>query len=229
MKGVTKGWTKTLSVTRWLLALALIGGCHAVTPPATDKPRVVVIANTVAEADGLMAVLNSSEVRPEHLGAPKPASEYPRAPSTKPPEGLRGFYEGNGIRVEFWCVWELPGAKASIDGTPYKVKELPNVTQPGGKAPAMVIAFGTAAGHWETSHNGVVVVGSAVLFHSLPSLEDKDVTEALQRRGAVADQIIESPRGAAFLSKVLAGSFGEKRSEIEAKFLKPPLNPAFDP
>ena len=232
---MSKRWTKSLSVAGSLLALALSAAIiQAATPSALESPketRVVVIANTSAEADGLMAVLHSADVRPASLGAPLPAEQYVHQPSSRPPEGLRGFYATNGVTVEFWCVWELQGGKQLIDGTLNKVRQLPNVIQPPGKvAPAMVVAFGTAAGHWETSYNGSVVVGSAVLLHSLPPLENKEVTEALARRGVALDTIIESPKGWDFLTNSnVTGFFKEKRAEIEAKFLKPPLNPAADP
>jgi hypothetical protein len=200
-------------------------------PPAVGQAgqakemRVVVIANTKAEADGLMAVLACADVRPRSLKtAPQPPEKY----SQSPPQGLRGFYATPCVTVEFWCVWELPGATELIDGTLNKVNQLPLAIQPPGKAaPAMVVAFGTAAGHWETSYNGSVVVGSAVLLHSLPSLEDKEVTKALARRGVALDSIIESEAGWAFLDK--PDFFSERHAEIEAKFLKPPLNPAADP
>jgi hypothetical protein len=202
---------------------------QAATPPTLESPkeiRVVVIANTSAEADGLMAVLASADMRPRSLhNAPQLAD------ASAPPHGLRGFYAGNGVTVEFWCVWELPGCDQPTDGTLNKVNHLPIAIQPPGKvAPAMVVAFGTAAGHWETSYNGSVVVGSAVLLHSLPSLEDKEVTKALKTRGVALDTIIKSEKGWDFLSnRNVTGFFNEKRAEMEAKFLKPPLNPAADP
>jgi hypothetical protein len=228
-------YTKSPPVTRWVLILALLTGiAHGATPQTHDElkeTRVVVIANTTAEADGLMAVLNSSDVRPGTLGAPQPAAQYSQQPPSKPPEGLRGFYTANGITIEFWCAWELPGGKQSIDSTLNKVRQLPNAIQQAGKNfPAMVIAFGTGAGHWETSYNGAVVVGSAVLLHSLASLENKEVTNALASRGVALDQIIESPKGWDFLSKKLFRDlFSQERAEIESKFVKPPLNPAADP
>ncbi len=230
---ITKDWVRGLS-TAGVLGIALFSAIgHAAPPAALESPkerRVVVIANTTAEADGLMAVLNSTDVRPKSLGPPRPAEQYVHQSSGHPPEGLRGFYSTNGITVEFWCVWELKGSGESIDGTLNKVRELPNVIQPTGKvSPAMVVAFGTAAGHWDTSYNGSVVVGSAVLFHSLRALEDKEVTEALARRGVAEDQIIESPLGWDLLSsKPLSDLLRDRRAEIEAKFVKPPLNPAAD-
>jgi hypothetical protein len=223
-------WTKSLSVTGWVLALAISSAvAQTGTPSAQDRPketRVIVIANTTAEADGLMAVLDSTDVRPPSLGAPI------HQPPNTPPEGLRGFYTNNGVRVEFWCVWELQGGKQLIDDTLNKVRQLPNVIRPPGKGPpSMVVAFGTAAGHWATSYNGSVVVGSAVLLHSPRFLEDnekvREVKEALATRGVKLDAIIESAKGWDFLSK--ADFFKGKRPEIEAKFLKPPLNPAADP
>jgi hypothetical protein len=195
---------------------------------------VVVIANTSAEADGLMAVLTSADMRPRSLhNTPQPAEKY----ASVPPHGLRGFYAENGVTVEFWCVWELPGGDRPTDDTLNKVNQLPNAIQPPGKvAPAMVIAFGTAAGHWETSYNGSVVVGSAVLLHSPSFLKDKDkevakaVTNTLATRGVALDTIVESASGWHFLSNSnVTGFFDEKRAEMEAKFLKPPLNPAADP
>jgi len=191
------------------------------------ETRIIVIANTIPEADGLMGVLGSADMRPPTIGAPKPAEKYIQAPGN-PPAGLRGFYAAKGVTVEFWCVWELPGAHGSPDGTRNKVMQLPNVIQPAGKvAPAMVVAFGTAAGHWESSYNGSVVVGSAVLLHSLHSSEDDVVTKALDGRGFKLDNIVESEKGWEFLRK--AAFFKSSRAEIETKFLKPPLNPAADP
>lgn len=199
------------------------------TPSAPDRPketRVVVIANTTAEADGLMAVLDSTDVRPLSLSAPV------HQPPNMPPQGLRGFYTNNGVRVEFWCVWELKGGEQAIDDTLNKVRQLPDVIQPSGQSPpAMVVAFGTAAGHWPTSYNGCVVIGSAVLLHSPNFLKDsqevREVKEALASRGVTLDAIIENAKGWDFLKN--ANFFKGKRPEIEAKFLKPPLNPAADP
>ena len=225
-------WAKSLFLMIWGVTLALSSAIGLAAPsPApggTNETRVVVIANTTAEADGLMAVLNSTDVRPSSLGAPLPAKEYVSPPSA-PPKGLRGFYEANGVTVELWCVWELQSGNQ--DGTLGKVKLLPNVIQqPNKPLPAMVIAFGTAAGNWETSYNGIVVVGSAVLLHSLRSLENQEVTNALAKQGVALDQIIESSKGWNFLyNKQFTGLFKEKRAEIEAKFLKPPLNSATDP
>jgi hypothetical protein len=224
-------WTKSLSVAGGVLALTVsvaVGQTGTPSAPETPKEtRVVVIANTSAEADGLMAVLDTADLRPASLEAPKPAEKYVQPPS-KPPDGLRGFYAKNGVTVEFWCVWELPGATELKDGTRNKVRQLKNIIQqPGKVAPAMVVAFGTAAGHWETSYNGCVIVGSAVLLHSLPSLEDKEVTRALEGCGVKLDTIVESPEGWKFLEE--PDFFRGKHAEIEAKFLKPPLNPAADP
>lgn len=220
---MSKRWTKSLLVTGSVLALAVSGALGQVArPSARESPkeiRVVVIANTDAEADELMAVLNSRDVRPPTLGAPQASTS---------PKGLRGFYKANGVMVEFWCVWDLEGVK---DDTLSKVRQLPNIMQPAGKdLPAMVIAFGTAAGHWDTSYNGSVVVGSAVLLHSLASLENEEVTKTLKGRGVALDTIIESEKGWKFLSDSnLTDFIKEKRDEIQAKFLKPPLNPACDP
>jgi hypothetical protein len=228
-------WTKSLSVCGWVLVLAISSAvAQTASQSALESPketRVVVVANTTPEADGLMAVLNSADVRPQFLSAPLSPEQYVRPQSKTPPEGLRGFYAANGVTVEFWCIWELSGGKQLTDGTLNKVRQLPYVIQPPGKvAPAMVVAFGTAAGHWDISYNGSVVVGSAVLLHSLPPLEDKEVTDTLARSGVQLDQIIESKKGWDFLNS--ANFFTEKpekRSEIEAKFLKPPLNPAATP
>lgn len=232
-----KKWTKSLTVIGSVLTLAVSAIGQAATASAPESPkeiRVVVIANTSAEADGLMAVLNSADVRPPTLDAPRRAEEYPHRLSGEPPKGLRGFYNKNGVTVEFWCVWDVLGDNQSPDNTLDKVRQLPNVIQPAGKAPAMVVAFGTAAGHWETSYNGSVVVGSAVLLHSLRAFEGKEgvreVKKALEDRGVRLDTIIKSPKGWDFLTnKKVTDFFKEKRSEIEAKFLKPPLNPAADP
>jgi acid phosphatase (class A) len=215
----------------WVLALTVSGAIgQAATPSAQKSPketRVVVIANTSAEADGLMAVLATADLRPPSLLAPLPAEKYVQPPS-KPPAGLRGFYKTDSVTVEFWCVWELPSGGRPTDDTRNKVHLLPKVIRPPGKAaPAMVVAFGTAAGHWKTSYNGSVIVGSAVLLHSLRSLEDEDVTKALAGCGVKLDTIIESAKGWKFLEQ--ADFFTGKRAEIEAKFLKPPLNPATDP
>jgi len=238
---MSKGWRKSLSVTGSVLALAVSGAigqaAPASAPESATETRVVVIANTSAEADGLMAVLHSADVRPPCLGAPLPAEQYIHQPSSTPPEGLRGFYATNAVTVEFWCVWELYGGKQPIDGTLNKVRQLPYVIQPPGKAPpAMVVAFGTAAGHWEKSYNGSVVVGSAVLLHSPTFLEKKEMAEAaevtkgLKGRCVELDTIVESDKGGKFLANPnVARAFEEKRAEIEAKFLKPPLNPAADP
>jgi hypothetical protein len=228
---MNRKWTKSLLVTGCVLALAVSSAVgQTATPSALESPkqkRVVVIANTSAEADGLMAVLATADLRPKTLDAPQPKEEY----AQPPPEGLRGCYEKNGVTVEFWCVWELPGAKESKggkDGTRNKVRQLSNVIQPPGEvAPAMVVAFGTAAGHWETSYNGCVIVGSAVLLHSLQSLKDEEVTKALKGRDVDLDTIIASEAGWKFLED--ADFFKGKHAEIEAKFLKPPLNPAADP
>jgi len=205
--------------------------CQAATPSALEspkKPRVVVIANTTAEADGLMAVLASKDMRPSSLQDAPPLANCLSA------QGSRGSYAKNGVRVEFWCLWDLAGG----DGTLNKVKKLSNAIQPPGEvAPAMVVAFGTAAGHWETSYNGSVVVGSAVLLHSPSFLKDEEVTEvtnALRTRGVELDKIIESEKGWGFLSNISAwnatGSlFNDKRIEMEDKFLKPPIHPAAIP
>jgi hypothetical protein len=58
-------------------------------------------------------------------------------------------------------------------------------------------------------------------------LEDKEVTKALEDCGVKLDTIIESAEGWKFLEE--ADFFKGKHAEIEAKFLKPPLNPAADP
>lgn len=204
----------------------------AVALESGEETRVVVIANTVTEADGLMAVLASKDMRPKTLQAPPKLANCLIAQ----PPGLRGFYAKNGVRVEFWCVWELTCSK-SPDVTLDKVRYLPIAIQPGKVAPAMVVAFGTAAGHWKTSYNGSVVVGSAVLLHSPSFLKGDEVTEvtdALKNQRVELDTIIESEKGWGFLSNISAWNanvslFNDNRAEMEAKFLKPPLNPAAIP
>jgi hypothetical protein len=175
-----------------------------------------------------MAALDSKDVRPASIDAPI------HHPPNTPPKGLRGFCinKDKNVKVEFWCVWELQGGEQAVDDTLNKLRQLPNVIQPPGEAPpAMVVAFGTAAGHWATSYNGCVVVGSAVLLHSPSFLPDnekiREVKDTLATRDVKLDVIIESAKGWEFLSN--ADFFKGKRPEIEAKFLKPPLDPAADP
>ena len=85
-----KTLTKMLSVVGCVLTVGVSGAvCQTATPSPAHSPketRVVVIANTNAEADGLMAVLNTADLRPTSLhDAPKPAENTSSHPPNHQP------------------------------------------------------------------------------------------------------------------------------------------------
>src|SRR5690242_10636531 len=90
--------TTSLALIGWALVFGILSAVAQTPTPSTPKQaRVVVIANTDAEADELMAVLDSKDVRPASL-LDGPVHHSPKTP----PLGLRGFYENDRVKVEFW-------------------------------------------------------------------------------------------------------------------------------
>src|SRR5579872_7141725 len=138
--------------------------------PALPRSRIVLIANTDFEADGLLSILNDARTRPRGLVPPVfPAPEDGA-------RGLRARYACSWVDIEVLCIYDAVRLThkdhKTVDQTSYKLEVLPSMI---GCSPDLVIAFGTAAypDRWE-SHNGSVYAGSAVLVHSREVSADQD-------------------------------------------------------
>ena len=140
-------------------------------PPAR---RILVIANTLFEADGLVAALLTEGERHPDLPAPGQVAPHP-TPSvrakrdsdvTRTPRCILHFRDqgGRAATIEVWCLYDMMSAMVSGSNSDEKALALRQILSL--RAPADgVIAFGTGAFPSEESRNGCVAVGSSVFVH----------------------------------------------------------------
>jgi hypothetical protein len=203
--------------------------------------RVLIIANKDWEANALMQVLLEPKACPDNLpwpgklGHPLP----PQGDSKRPkPRAVYQFHEAYAyieetreVRVEVWCLQDAMSPAVSSSSTKEK-DEVLSVILYGRKSdievakdPDFVVAFGTAAFPGETSYNGCVFVGANTFIHN-PYRNDEPRNES-HWYGEGSGRLIKASTKSAELFNPIHGVFDESlKSQIESRFIPPPMNPA---
>jgi hypothetical protein len=186
-----------------------------------QQRRVMLIANKWWEADPLSWVLFHDKARPpqikEFVIHNYPAMRSLHESEDPSPMPRFTFRCGNAC-VEVWCVEELMNPSVSASSTAEKARVLPAAFAKG-KAPDLVIAFGTAGSREGLSIAGCVVVGRRVFIHNPYGSEEKDAT---RWRPPSPDVVIDSPLPRDAFRRAVS----EARYSAEARFLAPPVTPA---
>lgn len=201
--------------------------------------RALIIVNKNWEAVALMNVLLESKACPDNfpcparLNHPLPSERTwnnpePRAVFRFPRENKKKSHE---IRVEVWCLQDAMKPSVSSSSTKEKVRALSAVFSgkdkgtDSSKAPDCVVSVGTAGFPDETSYNGCVVVGANTFIHDpfkgeQPANDgywDSELTDRLLLPSAYSAELFNP--GYQIFDESLA-------SEVESRFIVPPMNPA---
>jgi hypothetical protein len=202
--------------------------------------RVLIIANKDWEATALTNVLLDAKACPDMFPWPVKLT-HPLPPTSsgqllKPkPRAVFHFQERNhgethDVQVEVWCIQDAMNLSVSSSSTKEKYEVLA-VMYFGGKVevdtdkePDFVMAFGTAGLPGEDSYNGCVFVGANTFIHDPFS---GDLKNEKYWHGEQTGRLIGPSSLSAELfnpdCKVIDESL---KSQVESRFLAPPMNPA---
>jgi hypothetical protein len=203
------------------------------------KPlRVVVIANTYYEGDGLMIALCNTSARSPKLGLPYRVAWPRMAPQAdsdiiKKPRCLVDVYGPDKDQssrtptavAEIWCLDDLMSTKVVHGVSANKATAMKIVTEygkarhGGGGTPDGVVAFGTAGYPDDASHNGCATIGSTVFIHDAGGGAGGGWAWSGQM-----EKLIPSRTPATFFSNVAADQ--ATLSLINQEMLIAPANPA---
>jgi hypothetical protein len=202
--------------------------------------RVLIIANKNWEATALTNVLLEAKACPDkfpwpaRLTHPLPPQIEPTTSKPKPRAVFhfqeRSHGETQDVQVEVWCIQDAMNPSVSSSSTKEK-DEVLGVMYFGGKVevgtdkdPDFVVAFGTAGFPGETSYNGCVFVGANTFIHDPFS---GDVKNGDYWHSEQTGQLIKPSPLSAELFSPDHGIFDESlKSQVESRFLAPPMNPA---
>jgi hypothetical protein len=137
----------------------------------TAPRRIVVVANTYYEGDGLMTALCARMARngkvglPRNLAWPRDAAQTDADVVGKPRCVLDvQAHAGNAAaEVEIWCLDDLMSAKIPHGASDNKAKAM-EIIATYGAAPSGVVAFGTAGFPDEVPYDGCATVGGTVFI-----------------------------------------------------------------
>jgi len=172
------------------------------TPPPSTNARVVIIANTTFETAGLMEILQSKDSRPKNLPDTDLLSDKDKS------LGMKARYVASRVTIEVFGLLEDSQNRASRlskNKMPKLRKILSRLP-----APALVIAFGTAAFPDDTPRHGSVYGGSSVFIHS-KEVDDDVLADQLKSLHVEYDQVVPSPGGARFIRSLLTLDWGRLR------------------
>jgi len=201
--------------------------------------RVLIIANKDWEATALTNVLLDAKACPDKFPWPvkltHPLPPQIESTTSKPkPRAVFHFQERShgkthDVQVEVWCIQDAMNPSVSSSSTKEKYEVLA-VMYFGGKVevdtdkePDFVVAFGTAGFPGEASYNGCVFVGANTFIHDPFSddLRNEKYWHSEQTR------LIGPSSISAELFNPGLRIFDESlKSQVESRFLAPPMNPA---
>ena len=202
--------------------------------------RVLIIANKNWEATALMNVLLEVKACPDKfpwpvkLTHPLPPESELITSKTKPRAVFhfqeKSQWKTRDVQVEVWCIQDAMNPLVSSSSTKEK-DEVLAVMYFGGKVevdtdkdPDFVVAFGTAGFPGETSYNGCVFVGANTFIHD--PFKD-DLTNDGYWHGEQTGGLIGPSSLSAELFNPGYRIFDESlKSQVESRFLAPPMNPA---
>jgi hypothetical protein len=143
-------------------------------PPTPKQLRIVVVANTYYEGDGLMTALCNRMARNAYVDVPVDVL-WPRLPTTttlgdsdKKPRcrlTVRAPAGNATAMVEIWCLDDLMPSNIVHGASDNKAAAMGIITAYGnGTAPDGVVAFGTAGYPDDISYDGCASVGSTIFI-----------------------------------------------------------------
>src|SRR5262245_57821068 len=189
--------------------------------------RILVLANKSWETAPLVAAFQNDEARPHGFPAfqKPPQVDVPlsNGSSTKTVAARLALSTANAT-AEVWCIQDLMDLPAkSSSSSEEKARVLPYVAA-NGASPSLVVAFGTAAIADARSYNGCVVVGSNVFVHNPRAANPNPRSRWTHPDiGKLRDSSGQA------LNLLLFDQLGRNRPSVEARFLRPTLNPADSP
>ncbi len=203
--------------------------------------RVLIIANKDWEATALMNVLLEVKACPDKFPWPVKLT-HPQPPQTselttsKPkPRAVFHFQERShgkthDVQVEVWCIQDAMDPSVSSSSTKEK-DEVLAVMYFGGKVevdtdkdPDFVVAFGTAGFPGETSYNGCVFVGANTFIHD--PFKDNLTNDGYWHSEQTGRVIGPSSVSAELFIPDHRIFDASLKSQVESRFLIPPMNPA---
>ena len=198
--------------------------------------RVLIIANKNWEATALMNVLLETKACPEKFPWPVrlnhpllPQSDW-NNPQPRAVFHFQGASQGisQEFRVEIWCIQDAMDPSASPSSTKEKMRVLLKLFGghgDKGTAADLVVAFGTAGFPGELSYNGCVVVGASVFIHD-PFGEGEKGNDIYWHSEKTNRVLLPTPLSASLFDP-RHNLFDEPiRSQVEARLIVPPMNPA---
>lgn len=199
---------------------------------ATKTLRIVVIANTYYEGDGLMTALCNRMARNANLDVPRDTMWPRKAPQTdadiiRRPRCLidAGTQNGNATAViEIWCLDDLMAANISHGATDNKAKCMGIITEYG-SAPAGVVAFGTAGYPDDLSYNGCATIGGTIFIRD--AANDGGPIHSNWTWPGNMGVLVPSKTPPVFFAHVLADQ--QTMLTINSQMLTVPVNPASKP
>jgi hypothetical protein len=213
-------------------------------PAAVTKPlRIVVVANTYYEGDGLMTVLCNRMARDKRLAVPREIAwprqipedrpNFPPVPVNPNPRCLidTGSVTGTAKAVvEIWCLDDLMTTSISHGDSGNKsdaMNIISNYAPPGGAAaaPDGVIAFGTAGFPDIVPYDGCATVGGTVFIRDAAN-DGGDVHSNWTWHDHMG-VLIPSSIPSSFFSSVISDP--QTVLAINSQMLTVPVNPSSKP
>ena len=221
-----------------LLGVTLIGSPNVslaqILPSnvGTKPLRIVVVANTYYEGDGLMAALCNRMPRNAKLGVPREIAWPRQVPQTdadiiRKPRCLIDAHAQSGkgsAVVEIWCLDDLMSATIPHSASDNKANALNIITEYGSE-PNGVVAFGTAGYPDDISYDGCATIGGTIFIHD--AANDGGPIHSNWTWPGHMGVLVPSKTSAAFFANVLADQ--QTVLAINSEMLAVPVNPTSKP
>lgn len=216
-----------------LVATPRLSFGQAAAPGAgTRSLRIVVVANTYYEGDGVMTALCNRMARNAKLDVPRDVAWPRKIPQTDAdivakPRCLIDAHAQTGSAtavVEIWCLDDLMSTAISHGASDNKAKALKLITD-FGAAPDGVVAFGTAGYPGDISYDGCATIGGTIFIRD--AANDGGPVHSNWTWPGNMGVLVPSKTPAAFFSNVLADQ--QTVLKINSEMLAVPVNPASKP
>ena len=185
----------------------------------------MIVVNKSWEAEPLVAVLRSTNVRPADFPheVAAPSVEIPGSDGRKHKISARAAYLAGEAAVEVWCIKDLMDPAKSASSSEEKARVLPMIAA-AGPPPDLVVAVGTASLPDARSFNGSVAVGSSCFLFDPNASPNPDSRWSDNRIGHLIDEDDRTSTNG-----LMGWLDRDARPDIEMRFLPPPLLPATPP
>ena len=203
------------------------------------RKRIAIVANKNWEAAALMNVLLDSKACPEKFPWPMKLN-HPVSPhgdwANPQPRAVflfQGIDQGisTEVVVEVWCIQDAMDPSVSSSSTKEKMRVLPRVFAGQSHKEDVVdcvVAFGTAGFPGEVSHNGCVIVGASVFIHD-PFRESEKEGDGYWHSDRTGRVLLPTTVSANLFDSSNNLFDESAKSQVESRFIVPPMNPAEQP